>query len=588
MNRYHKLKNRVYAGLILLPLVFSFLTIASEKAFADVADSCQVVAASWNPSGQRDKSSFFRDGKVSVDIEVRTAYCEGEEVELFIWEEDRRLIAGAGDDTVNIKGVGNKFQVPNTNSFTIKLLAGEDECESVFSLGLPGYDCHYYFEIDTSDSKYSSYQLPGGDLWYECDVACDEDWKANSIVATTNSNPAPEHWYYLGPENPGGSGKNLYGSFPTKEECIAKGKEALAPIPPATTSIYLNPDPLCSKRVDSRFIVSDKVYNDGTTGTHFDSNPPLDINKQNKSNEYDPNYKLLAPIGNLTEINNSEKTLGDYLNIIFKIAIGLCIALSVIMLVIYGIQYMGDESVFGKTEAMSSIRATILGLIIALGAYAILNTINPALVGGSVNIKTAVIKLDPDSITPGISSSAGTDPSSGKSLTGTFAPSGSKSSGTVAEIANSYINKASYYMGGQGAEGVNGTVAFDCGGFVNRVRKAAGLTDYFTNGMFQSDAAAVAGGGKEIAPQSITDGTVTTKTNEKITLKAGDVLGWPTSASGVGHIVVYIGDNKIAECHGPGVYNNTTLRSQYVGKCVSITDLKSWNYTKSLKYVVTK
>lgn len=115
--------------------------------------------------------------------------------------------------------------------------------------------------------------------------------------------------------------------------------------------------------------------------------------KQNTSVPYNSDYKLLAPIGSL-DVITKDKTVGDYLNIMFKVGIGLLIALSVIMLVIHGIQYMGDESVFGKTEAMHSIRATIGGLILALGAYAILNTINPDLVNGSLDIKKLVFNVE--------------------------------------------------------------------------------------------------------------------------------------------------------------------------------------------------
>lgn len=90
-------------------------------------------------------------------------------------------------------------------------------------------------------------------------------------------------------------------------------------------------------------------------------------------------YTLLAPIGKLVQAPDN---MGDYFNIIFKIVIGLCGALAVVMIVIGGVQYMGDESIFGKTEAKSRITSAIFGLLIALGAYALLNTINPDLLGG--------------------------------------------------------------------------------------------------------------------------------------------------------------------------------------------------------------
>lgn len=132
----------------------------------------------------------------------------------------------------------------------------------------------------------------------------------------------------------------------------------------------------------------------GITPQGTDANPIKDevtnINAQ-KAIENTNTYTLLAPIGNLTEINTSGGTcpgnpeiqngIGCYLNIIFKIAIGLCGALAVIMIIVAGVQYMGDESVFGKTEAKSKITSAILGLLIALAAYALLNTLDPALTG---------------------------------------------------------------------------------------------------------------------------------------------------------------------------------------------------------------
>jgi len=121
-------------------------------------------------------------------------------------------------------------------------------------------------------------------------------------------------------------------------------------------------------------------------------------------------YKLLAPIGNITTMNSAGCATGDktcitndigvYLNFIFKFAIGLCAALAVIMLIISGVTYMGDESVFGKTAAKEKMFNAILGLIIALGAYALLNTINPALTGKSgLTIDSANVEVETQPLT---------------------------------------------------------------------------------------------------------------------------------------------------------------------------------------------
>lgn len=129
-----------------------------------------------------------------------------------------------------------------------------------------------------------------------------------------------------------------------------------------------------------------------------------------KAIENSNTYTLLAPIGDLKEINTSGGTcpgnpdisngIGCYLNIIFKIAIGLAGALAVIMIVIGGVQYMGDESVFGKTEAKSKIISAILGLFIALGAFALLNTIDPALTGkNGLTIDQVTAQIDDETET---------------------------------------------------------------------------------------------------------------------------------------------------------------------------------------------
>lgn len=103
-------------------------------------------------------------------------------------------------------------------------------------------------------------------------------------------------------------------------------------------------------------------------------------------------YTLLAPIGKLVQAPDN---MGDYFNIIFKLAIGFCGALAVIMIVIGGVQYMGDESVFGKTEAKSRIMSAVLGLLIALGSYALLNTINPDLLGvGGLDVQSVSAEIE--------------------------------------------------------------------------------------------------------------------------------------------------------------------------------------------------
>ena len=131
----------------------------------------------------------------------------------------------------------------------------------------------------------------------------------------------------------------------------------------------------------------------GTTGNPYNVNP-----ETSENTKFENEYKLLAPIGGFDKINTND--IGEYFNKIFLIAIGLAGALAVIMIIIAGVQWMGTDSVFGKTEAKKQITNAVLGLLIALGSYALLNTIDPALLGTKgLNVDQVEIELEENVIT---------------------------------------------------------------------------------------------------------------------------------------------------------------------------------------------
>jgi len=113
----------------------------------------------------------------------------------------------------------------------------------------------------------------------------------------------------------------------------------------------------------------------------------------------DTNYKLLAPLpdgsgGTLSEFESDPQKnpcpLGKYLNIIIKLFFGIAGVLAVVMIVWGGVQYMTTELVSSKEEGKKSIRNAIFGLVLALSAYLILNTINPELLNACLNNVTPV------------------------------------------------------------------------------------------------------------------------------------------------------------------------------------------------------
>ena len=79
---------------------------------------------------------------------------------------------------------------------------------------------------------------------------------------------------------------------------------------------------------------------------------------------------------------------------IYGLAIGIGSVIATVMLIIAGFEYMYQESITGKSQAKERITNAFLGLLVILGSYILLRTINPALVdfnltlqGGSNRLK---------------------------------------------------------------------------------------------------------------------------------------------------------------------------------------------------------
>ncbi len=134
-----------------------------------------------------------------------------------------------------------------------------------------------------------------------------------------------------------------------------------------------------------------------------ESGTPLEVEPIEEDEDNDGRYNLLAPLKagdwKLDYIDYSDPTsedfVGGYLNKMFLLAIGVISAIAVVMLIIAGIQYMGEDSIFGKGEAKKQMTNSLWGLLIALGAFALLNTISPDLIGGKgLSIKRVSATLD--------------------------------------------------------------------------------------------------------------------------------------------------------------------------------------------------
>lgn len=98
-------------------------------------------------------------------------------------------------------------------------------------------------------------------------------------------------------------------------------------------------------------------------------------------------YNLLSPLPYVTREGTASTTSpGEYIKGIIKLAIGIAGVLAVLKIVIAGFQYITTENFSGKSNAKESIRNALVGLFLAISAYTILATINPALVNFTLTV----------------------------------------------------------------------------------------------------------------------------------------------------------------------------------------------------------
>jgi hypothetical protein len=101
-------------------------------------------------------------------------------------------------------------------------------------------------------------------------------------------------------------------------------------------------------------------------------------------------YTTLTPIKTSSQeyVKTTESTndLSAYLDNMFKLGIALCTGLAVLMIIIGGIQYVSSDAWSKKTDGKDRIVAALFGLLIALGSYALLKTINPDLLSTKLTL----------------------------------------------------------------------------------------------------------------------------------------------------------------------------------------------------------
>jgi len=225
-------------------------------------------------------------------------------------------------------------------------------------------------------------------------------------------------------------------------------------------------------------------------------------------------------------------------------------------------------------EAKSGIGHAIIGLVLVLGSYLLLYTINPDL----VQFKSLKIKvIETVELTGG---DTGPDGGTGKLNSGKIDINIPKTLGIncpgggedFAAIAKSFQGKVTYVLGGKGAITDN-TMHMDCSRFVSYVYNCAGFRlNTWTANLFTNNKAEVISSYTAGNPPAV-NGTQ---------LKSGDLVGWKQGANGekFGHVMMYLNGDQF-------IHNSSMQNGKDSGKGVKTFQSNS-SLTKRFRYVVRK
>ncbi len=340
-------------------LVISYFGIFSnpQKVSADV---CNVTSANFrtSPGAQYPTNNFTAPGNYPyVYVDVQTTGCVGS-----------TIYVSLNYFSPSIFGAGSWYSVDNANhipvsitagleSFTLEFVAGQQGCIS----DVNDWDCRYRIAtwtmlgLDNTDTS-----VAGGHSW-------------NDVY------------------NPG---NNMVSNMMLEYDCHESLVVGVA----------------CSQSPAWQYIP--QIFPFGTVSS-------LDIYTSTGVNTLSPGAiddSYLAPLPGITV--GSASTLGGYLRALFSVLILIAGILAFIMVVIGAVTYLSSDAFSGKSEGKEMILNAVFGLILALGAWIILNTINPNL-ASNLEITIPDVVLDgPTTEWQGGNAAAGSNIAPTKTLNG--------------------------------------------------------------------------------------------------------------------------------------------------------------------------
>jgi hypothetical protein len=125
-----------------------------------------------------------------------------------------------------------------------------------------------------------------------------------------------------------------------------------------------------------------------------DGNPP--VNVSGLPENYELEYAPLAPLPFPGLDGGGTPNLATYLQGIFRMLLIVAVVLSVIMIVIAGFQYVASSAnPQGKGEARKRLSGALIGLVLALGSWLLLDTVNPNF-ASNLSISIPMVSLTVD------------------------------------------------------------------------------------------------------------------------------------------------------------------------------------------------
>lgn len=310
-----------------------------NQAFAQDSEECKVSSVTFEPNGQQIDPNFLNPEKQeTLKLTVVTENC----VNAGAWEPIyiNILTRSNWNNDVAVKSTAVFGAIPSDGIIEVIYKPGDEGCDET----LDGKDyCNYGVSIWNAltttnklfESPEGSVENQPSKIGFYCNDNCgDEKWEVVHKNFTMDNSSGPE---------------------------------------------VVN--------VEKKYDVASPCYDPDT--------------EEYRENCYEPLVTLPGAGGNVyqTDENTNRQfidfntfQLGDYVNFIFKLALGVLMVLSVIMIIIAGVQYMTVESIYGKSNARSRITNAVTGLLVALGIFIILSTINPRLVE-NVNFTPPTAKI---------------------------------------------------------------------------------------------------------------------------------------------------------------------------------------------------